>query len=111
MGFGLVLDVEECLSASEDERAQPTFTVGCVWNQPYMEFDERGVHAPYSFYLHFGAEGVARVRELWAALSPHFEGSEYQPIRQLRGCFLIGGRHGMSEEAFQTLLRDLSARH
>ena len=110
IGFGLALDVEECLTAPESERTQPTFTVGCVWNQPYLEFDGRGVHAPYSFYLHFDAEGVARVRQLWAALSPHFEGSEYQPIRQLRGCFLIGGRYGMSEAAFQQMIRDLSSK-
>ena len=65
-GFRLILTVDEVLFSG---KAPPDpMRLACVWNQPYMSFDQGLLHAPYSFSLYFYPQAVPRVREIWAAL-------------------------------------------
>ncbi len=60
-----------------------------MWNQPYIYFDEESLSAPYSFYLHFGNDGVERALKVHT----HLKAKSSEPFnpRVLRGCF---GRRG-----------------
>jgi hypothetical protein len=84
-GFALKLAVIHVLVAPTRFDANKPIEVSCVWNQPYMSFDNQGINAPYCFYLHFGAEGVRRARELWSSLSESTK--QPPPLGLLRGCF------------------------
>ena len=64
--FALGLAVEEVIVAPEGFEEKVPITLKCVWNHPYMSMGADLISAPYSFYLHFGAQGVQRVRELSA---------------------------------------------
>jgi hypothetical protein len=89
MGFAIRLAVQERLAAP------PAFDlteikVACIWNQPYLSFHRSKISAPYSFYLHFGSEGVARARELTRSFHAENAGTPAQAqvaVTLLRGCF------------------------
>jgi hypothetical protein len=87
-GFQLRLKVLERLLAP-CEFNESEVKVACVWNQPYMDFDEFGISAPYSFYLHFGAEGVDKARK-FADKVRNYAGNKERsvPLGLLRACFL-----------------------
>lgn len=61
--FGLTVTVEEIMVAPPEFDPQKPLMLRCVWNQPYLSLSAKRISAPYSFYLHFGAEGVRQVRE------------------------------------------------
>ena len=108
-GFRLIVEMEEVLVAPEGMRDKRALELGCVWNQPYMSFDQSQVHAAYCFSLRFEREGVARVRQLWAGLpkATTTPASDLTPFLNLFSlCFMVGGRiGGISEERFQELIR------
>jgi len=89
MGFTLRLAVEEKLAApAAFDRSE--VKVSCVWNQPYLRFRRSEISAPYSFYLHFGSEGVARARELTSSLHAENAGTLDRAqfsLGLLRACF------------------------
>jgi hypothetical protein len=62
--FALRLAVEETIAAPDDFDPTTPVLLTCVWNQPYLSLSPNGISAPYSFRLHFGAQGVQHVREL-----------------------------------------------
>ena len=64
--FALAFAVEEEIVAPEGFVAPIPLRLNCVWNQPYMSLGADFISAPYSFCLHFGAQGVQRIRELRA---------------------------------------------
>jgi hypothetical protein len=61
--FALAIAVHEAIVAPKGFDTQTPITLKCVWNQPYMSLGADVISAPYSFCLHFGAEGVQRARE------------------------------------------------
>lgn len=65
------------------------YSVGFVWNQPYLSFDHERISAPYANYIHFEHAGVERARELNKALCDNV--GEPPGPRALRRCF---GRNG-----------------
>ena len=67
-GFTLRLHADQTLVTTGGEDLED-YDVGCMWNQPYMYFDENIISAPYSFTLYFGAEGVANAREVHRLVS------------------------------------------
>jgi hypothetical protein len=85
--FSLTIAVEEAIIAPKSFDAQNPITLTCVWNQPYMSLGADSISAPYSFYLHFGAHGVQRVREFSA--TRFFDTLRNDPmlIGLLRACF------------------------
>ena len=84
--FTLALAVEEAIVAPE-AFAQILIKLQCVWNQPYMSLGTGCISAPYSFYLHFGAQGVKRAREFSKTMV--FEKLRNSPLLLglLRSCF------------------------
>ena len=88
LGFRLHLEATDLLMAPEDmELAR--FDVFCGWNQPYVSMNRDELHAPYSFTLHFGAEGVAHARELTdiiLSVADQQNEREWEPTIY-RGCF------------------------
>ena len=88
-GFTLSLVVKEALVTPADFEATRPIEVRCAWNQPYMSIDAHCISAPYSFYLHFGVEGVNRAREV----SLSFVGKEKNGeilLGYMRACFSEG---------------------
>lgn len=85
--FTLTLAVEEAIVAPEGFDAQVPIALKCVWNQPYMSLGADSISAAYSFYLHFGAQGVQRVREVSA--TKRFDKLRNSPdlLVRLRDCF------------------------
>jgi hypothetical protein len=85
--FALTIAVEKPIVAPEGFDAQNLITLKCVWNQPYISLGADLISAPYSFYLHFGAQGVQRARELSAMKS--FDKLRNNPMQLglLRSCF------------------------
>lgn len=61
--FALTLVAEQVIVAPKDFDREEPIVLTCVWNQPFMDLHRDLINAPYSFYLHFGAEGVQEVRE------------------------------------------------
>jgi hypothetical protein len=88
LGFVLQLAVREKLMAPPDF-SDEVYSVGFVWNQPYLSFDPEQISAPYAYYIHFEHAGVERARELYKALGDNL--GELPGPRFLRRCF---GRHG-----------------
>jgi hypothetical protein len=85
--FALTIAVKETIVAPEGFDAQTPITLRCVWNQPYMSLCPDSISAPYSFYLHFGAQGVQRVRELSATRLFDTASNSRTALGLLRGCF------------------------
>jgi hypothetical protein len=87
-GFALTLDiVDRLVSPKHFDRTGTTVRYG--WNQPYASFGPDLISAPYSFYLHFGAEGVNKAREVVRRLPPTLDpgaGGDLM-LGLLRGCF------------------------
>jgi hypothetical protein len=85
--FALTLALEGAVVAPEGFVAPVPLKVTCVWNQPYLFLYPGGIDALYSFNLHFGAQGVQRVRELTAMR--FFEKLRDSPmvLGYLRACF------------------------
>lgn len=84
--FTLSLAVEETIVAPEGFDAQIPITLKNVWNQPYLSMDPRAISAPYCYYLHFGDEGVQRVRKFGAKLSDKQKNGPFT-LGLLRSCF------------------------
>jgi hypothetical protein len=86
-GFTVRLATIEKLEAPSD--LELPNEVGCGWNQPYMSFSTDVISAPYSFSLYFGAEGVARAREVHQILSKERGASDggLVGVGSLRACF------------------------
>jgi hypothetical protein len=86
-GFQLRMRVEEVIGAPADFDARAGLDRDCGWNQPYMSFNERGLSAPYCFYMHFGEGGVKKVREFHAELRAGNVAYTSMLRGALRGCF------------------------
>jgi len=84
--FTLSVAVEETIVAPKGLDAQFPITLKNVWNQPYLSMDSHCISAPYGYYLHFGDEGVQRVRKLSAELSDKQKNGPFT-LGLLRGCF------------------------
>ena len=92
LGFRLHLEATDLLMAPE-EMDLAEFDVFCGWNQPYVSIDRNELHAPYSFTLHFGVEGVAHARELTElilSVADQQNEREWEPTIY-RGCFGADG--------------------
>lgn len=64
--FVLAIAVQEAIVAPDGFDPHIPVTLRCVWNQPYLSLGVDHISAPYSFYLHFGAQGVQRARDFSA---------------------------------------------
>lgn len=49
--FRVKLAITEELLVPPEFNCDASLDVDCVWNQPYMSFNQDGIHAPYSFSL------------------------------------------------------------
>jgi hypothetical protein len=85
--FALAIAVEEAIVAPEGFDARIPIMLKCVWNQPYMSLGADCISAPYSFYLHFGAQGVQRAREFSATRFFHNPRNSRMLLGLLRACF------------------------
>jgi hypothetical protein len=87
-GFSLALGISDVISGAGSVDPSQMFHARCIWNQPYMHFDARGVMAPYSFDLCFGAAGVARFRELRSLVDQKGGREDHLLLRHCaRDCF------------------------
>lgn len=86
-GFTTVCGVEQALVAPPGFDTGIPITVNCVWNQPYLSLSSECISAPYSFYLHFGVEGVRRARALSAAYIRRGGTDNKMLVGALRSCF------------------------
>jgi hypothetical protein len=93
-GFVLIARVDEALVAPPDFKPADPIKLGCVWNQPYMSIHADLINAPYSSYLHFGAEGVKRAREMHAKLGAAATVENPFLLGLLRSCFTPGLKPG-----------------
>lgn len=88
-GFTLRMAVREELVVFSDFQ-DTEINVGLGWNQPYASFDRDQISAPYSFFMHFGAEGVKGAREVVKTFvreqAETLEVSDF-PFNRLRRCF------------------------
>ena len=85
--FALAIAVEEAIVAPEGFDTQIPITLKCVWNQPYMSLGADAISAPYSFYLHFGAQGVQRARQFSATRVCDKLRNSPMLLGLLRACF------------------------
>lgn len=85
--FTLTLAVKEAIVAPEGFDAQIPIVLECTWNQPYMSLGADSISAAYCFYLHFGAQGVQRAREVSAKKLSYKPGCTPDLLVRLRDCF------------------------
>jgi hypothetical protein len=85
--FALAIAAEEAIVAPDGFDAQIPIALKCVWNQPYLSLGADSISAPYSFYLHFGAQGVQRAREFSATKCFDKLRSSPMLLGLLRACF------------------------
>jgi hypothetical protein len=86
-GFTLICGVEQALVAPPGFETGTPITLDCVWNQPYLSMAVDRISAPYSFYLHFGVEGVPRARALSETFTRHGDTNSERLLGDLRHCF------------------------
>jgi hypothetical protein len=86
-GFELTFRLVEALVAPSDFHPPEPIKLACIWNQPYMSIHPELINAPYSFYLHFGAEGLQRAREMHASLGAAATSKNPMLLGLLRSCF------------------------
>jgi hypothetical protein len=89
-GFRLRLAIMERLLAPPEFNI-PSMDVECGWNQPYMSFNRDGIHAPYSFSLYFGKQGVDRAREAFHLKMARVTRETPFDFALLRWCFSEDG--------------------
>jgi hypothetical protein len=96
MGYTLTVDILETLYSPENPVLPPSMKLGCFWNQPYLSIARDCLSAPYSFYLHFGREGVQAVRQSNEVLKRKNAPPHASTLGILRFCF----RHGFDPDLF-----------